>query len=138
MADDENDRNTTKPRSRTMSDFLMRSKRLQNESIYYSTPDLDEISYASQLSLNVRNTKYKEVKQEENLQETPALNQTKTQWLYLLPIFSINIFSGFTWMLYSILYVELINYFGISHGFAGWIGSIQFACSNFLGKKKTH
>ena len=80
-----------------------------------------------------------EVKERENMIETEVVIQENLDGLYSWVIVCasfVNCFIvGTMFIGFSILYVEISEYFGSSKGVAGWIGSLYMASGNVFGEK---
>ena len=75
----------------------------------------------------------------ENAMETEIVIEENLDGLYSWVIVCasfLNCFiSGTMFVGFSILYVEISEYFGSSKGAAGWIGSLHIACGKASGEK---
>jgi len=75
----------------------------------------------------------------ENMVETEGLAKEKLDsgysWVVVCASFITCFIVGTMFIGFSILYVEISDYFGSSKGVTGWIGSLYMASGNIFGKK---
>jgi len=79
------------------------------------------------------------VEESENMVTTEVLIEDKLDsgysWIIICASFINCFIVGVMFMSFSILYVEISEYFGSSKGVAGWIGSLYMASGNTFGEK---